>query len=99
MLALPEPILARSGPIPTGPGWRFELKLDAFRCLVCTRGGRLRVRNRRGWDMTKLVLELTELPPDVQLDGRQAGAGAETAAGVDAKTAASSVRERRPSFL
>jgi hypothetical protein len=31
---------------------------------------RLRVRIRRGWDMTKLVLELAWLSPDVQVDGR-----------------------------
>ena len=68
-MLLPEPMLARSGPLPTGGGWRFEPKLDGFRALVCTRDGRLRVRSRRGWDMTKLVPEFAELPADVQLDG------------------------------
>ena len=62
-------MLARSGPLPTGSGWRFEPKLDGFHCLTCTHGGRLRVRSRRGWDMTKLLPELGELPADVQLDG------------------------------
>jgi bifunctional non-homologous end joining protein LigD len=66
---LPEPMLARSGPLPAGPGWRFEPKLDGFRCVTCTHGGRLRIRSRRGWDMTLLVPELAELPADVQLDG------------------------------
>jgi bifunctional non-homologous end joining protein LigD len=61
-------MLARSGQIPTGRGWIFEPKLDGFRCLVCTHG-KLRVRSRRGWDMTKLLPELRGLPPDVQLDG------------------------------
>ena len=69
MLRLPEPMLARSGPIPTGPGWRFEPKLDGFRCLVCTHGG-FRARSRRGWNMTPLLPELEQaLPADVQLDG------------------------------
>jgi ATP-dependent DNA ligase len=62
-------MLARSGPLPTGGGWRFEPKLDGFRCLTCTHGGRVRVRSHRGWDMTTLVPELAELPADVQLDG------------------------------
>jgi bifunctional non-homologous end joining protein LigD len=69
VLRLPEPMLARSGPIPTGSGWRFEPKLDGFRCLVCAHGGWLRVRSRGGWDMTNLVPGLAELPADVQLDG------------------------------
>src|SRR5690349_9524334 len=70
MLPLPEPMLARSGPLPTVKGWRYELKCDGFRALVCTHGGRLRVRSRRGWDMTSRVPELAEcLPRDVQLDG------------------------------
>jgi hypothetical protein len=28
VLRLPEPTLARSRPIPTGTGWRYEPKLD-----------------------------------------------------------------------
>jgi ATP-dependent DNA ligase len=32
-------MLATSGPLPTGPEWRFELKLDGFRASVCTPGG------------------------------------------------------------
>src|SRR5690348_9532938 len=27
-MRLPEPMLARSGPLPSGSGWRFEPKLD-----------------------------------------------------------------------
>jgi ATP-dependent DNA ligase len=62
-------MLARSGPLPAGSGWRFEPKLDGYRCLVCTHG-RFRARSRRGWNMTALLPELERaLPPDVQLDG------------------------------
>ncbi len=62
-------MLARSGPIPSGKGWKYEPKLDGFRCLVCTHG-RFRARSGRGWDMTKLLPEIAKaLPPDVQLDG------------------------------
>src|SRR6187551_3241187 len=61
-------MLAKSGPLPDGPEWRFELKLDGLRAIVSTTGG-LRVRSRRGWDMTALVTELADLPPRLTLDG------------------------------
>jgi bifunctional non-homologous end joining protein LigD len=57
------------GLIPSGRGWRFEPKLDGFRCLVCTHAG-FRARLRRGWNMTPLLPELADaVPADVQLDG------------------------------
>jgi bifunctional non-homologous end joining protein LigD len=69
LLRLPEPMLARAGPIPSGAGWRYEPKLDGFRCLVCTHG-RFLARSRRGWTMSNLLPELAAaLPADVQLDG------------------------------
>ena len=64
----PEPMLAKSGPLPEGPDWRFELKLDGFRAIVSTTGG-LRVRSRRGWRMESLLPELADLPPRLTLDG------------------------------
>jgi ATP-dependent DNA ligase len=48
VLRLPEPMLARTGRIPTGSGWLFEPKLDGFRLLTCTHGGRFRARSREG---------------------------------------------------
>jgi bifunctional non-homologous end joining protein LigD len=69
VLRLPEPMLARSGPVPTGRGWTFEPKLDGFRCLVCTHAG-FRARSRRGWNMTHLLTQVGRcLPAGVQLDG------------------------------
>jgi bifunctional non-homologous end joining protein LigD len=63
-------MLAKAGAIPSGNGWIFEPKLDGFRCLVCTHGGRFLARSRRGWDMTARLPELARaLPIDVQLDG------------------------------
>src|SRR3954468_2528017 len=38
LLRLPEPALALAGTIPTGRGWRFEPRLNGFRCLTCTHG-------------------------------------------------------------
>jgi bifunctional non-homologous end joining protein LigD len=69
VLRLPEPMLARSGPIPHGRAWTFEPKLDGFRCMVCTHV-LFRARSRRGWDMTPMLPELgAALPANVQLDG------------------------------
>jgi bifunctional non-homologous end joining protein LigD len=42
-------MLARSGPLPSGTGWSYELKWDGFRAIVSTEDG-LRVRSRRGWN-------------------------------------------------
>ena len=59
--ALPEPMLARSGRLPTSGDYAYELKWDGFRAIVSTEGP-LRVRSRRGWDMTERVGFLSELP-------------------------------------
>ena len=57
MARLPAPMLARSGELPTGGNWIYELKLDGFRALVRT-GSDFTVRSRRGWNMTQRVPEL-----------------------------------------
>ena len=53
-------------PAPGRPG-ALELKL-ALPAIVSTTGG-LRVRSRRGWNMTALVPELADLLPRLTLDG------------------------------
>lgn len=35
-LRLPDPMLSRPGPLPTGSRWSFELKWDGFRAIVST---------------------------------------------------------------
>jgi bifunctional non-homologous end joining protein LigD len=65
---LTQPMLARSGPLPTRGDWAYEVKWDGFRALVSTEGG-LRVRSRRGWNMTELVPELGAVPVEATLDG------------------------------
>ena len=80
MLRLPEPAPRPPGAgIPGGAGWRFEPKLDGFRCLVCTHAGGFRARQRpRGWNITSLLPELAAaLPRDVQLDGELVAYGAD----------------------
>jgi bifunctional non-homologous end joining protein LigD len=59
---------SRPGPLPSGSGWSFEVKWDGFRALVSTEDG-LRVRSRRGWNMTELLPELRGLPAGLLLDG------------------------------
>jgi hypothetical protein len=61
-------MLARSAPLPSGSGWCFELKWDGFRAIVSTEDG-LRVRSRRGWNMTPVLPELRKLPTGLVLDG------------------------------
>jgi bifunctional non-homologous end joining protein LigD len=61
-------MLARLGPLPSGSGWSFELKWDGFRAIVSTEDG-LRVRSRRGWNMTPVLPELRKLPTGLLLDG------------------------------
>jgi hypothetical protein len=56
------PMLTRSGSLPTRGDWAYEVKWDGFRAIVSTEGTPLRVRSRRGWDMTELVPELGALP-------------------------------------
>ena len=61
-------MLARSGPLPTRGDRFYEVKWDGFRAVVSTEDG-LRVRSRRGWNMTDLVPELAALPISATLDG------------------------------
>ena len=61
-------MLARSGPIPTRGDYAFEVKWDGFRGLLSTENG-MRLRSRRGWDMTELVPELGPFPVYGTFDG------------------------------
>jgi bifunctional non-homologous end joining protein LigD len=66
-MRLPLPMLSRPGSIPKGD-YSFELKWDGFRAHV-RRDGDFRVHSRRGWNMTKLVPELSDLPVPGLFDG------------------------------
>src|SRR3954466_9966879 len=61
-------MLAKSGRIPTRTGWSYEVKWDGFRAIVATDRG-LRVRSRRGWDMTPMLSEFANLRPHGIYDG------------------------------
>ena len=73
-LRLPDPMLTRPADLPLGPGYAFEVKWDGFRALVSTLD-RLRVRSRRGWDMTERLPELASLPESLVLDGELVAVG------------------------
>src|SRR5215210_5360300 len=61
-------MLSRPAPLPSRGGYSYEVKWDGFRAMVSTTDG-LRVRSRRGWNMTELVPGLADLPPRLVLDG------------------------------
>ena len=61
-------MLARSSQLPLSGDYAYEPKWDGFRALVSTVDG-LRVRSRRGWNMTGLVPELAGLPDRRVFDG------------------------------
>ena len=61
-------MLLRSGRLPTSGDYAFEPKWDGFRALI-SKNGHLRVRSRRGWDMTSLLPELAGLPDGLAVDG------------------------------
>jgi ATP-dependent DNA ligase len=52
-------MLSRPRPLPTFGRWSFEVKWDGFRTIVSTVDG-LRVRGRRGWNMTALVPDMED---------------------------------------
>jgi bifunctional non-homologous end joining protein LigD len=68
-------MLARSGPLPTRGDWAYEVKWDGFRAIVSTEDAPLRVRSRRGWDMTLLVPKLSALPVSGAFEGELVALG------------------------
>ena len=66
------PMMATPGPLPSGPGWAYELKWDGIRALVDISLDGLRIISRRGNEVTPAYPELDGLVgtvPDVLLDG------------------------------
>jgi bifunctional non-homologous end joining protein LigD len=64
------PMAAKTGPLPTGDGWAFELKWDGVRALAFCAGGRLRLQSRSERDITAQYPELRGLAE--QLGAREA---------------------------
>jgi ATP-dependent DNA ligase len=61
-------MLAKFGKLPTRDAWAYEVRWDGFRAIVSSEGP-LRVRGRRGWNMTEHVRFLKRLPVRAVLDG------------------------------
>jgi bifunctional non-homologous end joining protein LigD len=61
---LPEsiaPMLARTGPLPVGDGWAYEIKWDGVRAIGYAEGGRLRLASRNANNITPRYPELRAL--------------------------------------
>src|SRR3954468_22981625 len=69
-------MLAKSGRLPTRAGYAYDVKWDGFRAIVSTEGP-LRVRSRRGWNMTEHVGFLEQLPARAVLDGELVAFGSD----------------------
>lgn len=73
-LAFVSPMLVSRGPLPSGPGWAYEVKWDGLRDQAAVLDGRVTVRSRPGRDCSESFPELSEAPPalagrDAVLDG------------------------------
>src|SRR3954451_4695241 len=79
-----QPMLAASGSrlrSLDADSWRFEVKLDGWRAVVTVDDAAVRVRTRRGRDITRSVPELAENVPaglcghEIVLDGELVAGG------------------------
>ncbi|MPZ25628.1 MAG: DNA ligase D [Micromonosporaceae bacterium] len=67
-----SPMLAVTGPLPTGAGWSYELKWDGVRAVAVIRGGKVRLYARSGAEITIAYPELAalaEAASETVLDG------------------------------
>lgn len=72
-------MLASDAPLPTGPGWIGEPKMDGWRAIVCVTAGTVTVWSRHGTNLTDRFPEVQSLGdgPDVVLDGELVVYGAD----------------------
>ncbi len=66
-------LLLRCDALPDSAGWEYELKLDGYRCIAFTRGGRVHLRSRNDKDFNArypgVLQGLARVPEDTILDG------------------------------
>lgn len=55
---LVRPMLATAGPVPTAPGWAFEIKFDGDRAVAYARPGGMRLFSRNDHDVTSAYPEI-----------------------------------------
>src|SRR3954451_4717952 len=66
------PMLASSGPLPSGPGWAYEFKWDGIRAIAVITGGESRFYARSGVEVPPAYPELARIGEgldDTVLDG------------------------------
>jgi bifunctional non-homologous end joining protein LigD len=56
-----EPMLARTGALPVGDDWAYEIKWDGVRAIGYAEGGRLKLESRNGNNVTPRYPELRAL--------------------------------------
>src|SRR3954447_57666 len=56
-----QPMLAKTGGLPAGDDWAYEIKWDGVRAIGYAEGGRLRLASRRSTSITARYPELREL--------------------------------------
>lgn len=68
----PAPMLASTGPLPSGPGWAYEFKWDGIRAIAVITAGVTRLYARSGVEVTAAYPELAGIGAgldDAILDG------------------------------
>ncbi len=68
----PAPMLASTGPLPSGPGWAYEFKWDGIRAIAVITAGATRFYARSGVEVTAAYPELAGIGDgldDTVLDG------------------------------
>jgi bifunctional non-homologous end joining protein LigD len=62
-----RPMLATSGPVPSGPGWAFEVKYDGVRAIGYAGSGGLVLYSRNDRDISRSYPEVATLPLETGL--------------------------------
>src|SRR6478752_4583744 len=74
-------LLLRTDTLPEDPRWEYQLKLDGYRAVAFTRGGRVHLRSRNDHDFSRqypgVVVGLARLPDETVIDGEIVAVDAE----------------------
>ena len=66
-------LLLKTGPLPQGDAWTYQLKLDGYRAVAFRTGGKLHLRSRNNKDFSarypSVVRGLATLPDETVIDG------------------------------
>lgn len=66
-------LLVRTGKLPAGPDWQYEVKLDGYRAIAFKSGGTVHLRSRNDNDFAgrypAIVTALSAMPDETVIDG------------------------------